>query len=203
MVGAKRLSGKDFVVGKSMALRRDDLARLGGFQAVKDLLAEDYVLGRMISHLGKRVVIARSAVYNVSRDRALSDFVRRYARWAVMHRQAVGSWVYLCEPLLNPVPFALFGAATAPSVGAASLALLALTWRMLLDSASAALLRPRGFRLRQLLAVPLRDLLLLGTWAYGFATDAIEWRSNRLRVLPGTRLARPADGDPQLLEDAV
>jgi ceramide glucosyltransferase len=40
--------GRDFVVGKSMALRRSDLDALGGFEAVKDVLAEDWVMGRMV-----------------------------------------------------------------------------------------------------------------------------------------------------------
>ena len=60
IVGAKRLAGRDFVVGKSMALRRADLDALGGFEAVKDVLAEDWVLGVMVpSALGKRVAVAR------------------------------------------------------------------------------------------------------------------------------------------------
>ena len=48
MVGAQRVSGKDFVVGKSMAMWRRDLERMGGFEAVCDVLAEDYVLGRRV-----------------------------------------------------------------------------------------------------------------------------------------------------------
>jgi hypothetical protein len=46
MIVTKRLMGLDFVVGKSMALRRSDLDALGGFEAVKDVLAEDWVMGR-------------------------------------------------------------------------------------------------------------------------------------------------------------
>src|SRR5262249_10520354 len=54
VVAAKRLLGKDFVVSKSMALRREDLRALGGFEAVKDVLAEDYVTGRLVvGELGK------------------------------------------------------------------------------------------------------------------------------------------------------
>src|SRR5512138_1576500 len=63
MVASKRLAGQDIVVGKSMALRRGDVAALGGFEAVKDVLAEDWVIGRWVgTRLGKRVVLARTPV---------------------------------------------------------------------------------------------------------------------------------------------
>src|SRR5512133_3397827 len=59
VVAAKRLARRDIVVGKSMALRRRDLDRMGGFATVKDVLAEDYVMGLRVSTvLGKHVAVA-------------------------------------------------------------------------------------------------------------------------------------------------
>src|SRR5262249_30940560 len=37
MIGAKRVARQDIVVGKSMALRRTDLAALGGFEVMADV----------------------------------------------------------------------------------------------------------------------------------------------------------------------
>ena len=48
VVAAKLLAHKDYVIGKSMAMRRADLEALGGFEAVKNVLAEDFVLGRAV-----------------------------------------------------------------------------------------------------------------------------------------------------------
>ena len=39
IVAAKLFAGKDYVIGKSMAMRRDDLRALGGFDSVKNVLA--------------------------------------------------------------------------------------------------------------------------------------------------------------------
>jgi ceramide glucosyltransferase len=206
MVGAKRVAGKDIVVGKSMALRRSDLLQLGGFESVADLLAEDYVIGKRVSQrLGKRVVVAHRPVWNVSRRRSVSDFFARYRRWSVIHRKAVGLPVYLGQPLLNPVPIAIGAAALSPSTELCSAALAIVLLRVGLDAATGGLLRGRRFGARQIVATPAKDLLLAAAWLYGLWTSTVEWRSNRLEVLEGTRLARPQspEAEPELARHAA
>ena len=90
-VAASVLCGKTYVVGKSMAMRRTDLQAVGGLDVVKDVLAEDFVLGRLIPQaLGKRVVLGRAVVECVTVRRSLAAFASRYARWSVMQRQCAG-----------------------------------------------------------------------------------------------------------------
>ncbi len=199
VVAAQRLAGRDIVVGKSMALRRRDLEALGGFEAVKDVLAEDYVMGLAVGRvLGKRVAVGRRPIVNVSARRSLSDFAARYRRWAVLQRQAVGPVAYAAQALLNPVLLAAVGAALDP--GARTLALLAGTAlaKIALDGAAARALRPGGFRLRQLALVPAKDLVFGAAWAYGLVHREVAWRGTRLVVLPGTRIAAPAAPEPDL-----
>ena len=45
--------------------------------------------------------------------------------------------------------------------------------------------------MRQLMAVPLKDLVVAAAWAHGLFHDQIRWRGHHLRVLPGTRLEPP------------
>src|SRR5512137_3146287 len=94
-VAVKRLTGRDVVVGKSMALRRADLAAMGGFESVRDVLAEDYVLGvKVTRELGKRVAIGSVAIPAVSERRTVAGFLSRFGRWCVMQRKIAGTPVY-------------------------------------------------------------------------------------------------------------
>ncbi len=192
MIAAKRVARKDIVVGKSMALRRADLVLLGGFEAVRDHLAEDWVLGKRVAELGKRVVVATEPVYQLSRDRSVGEFYRRYQRWSVIHRQAVGRLVFAGEILLNPLVPALAALAVAPSSGTALAAASVAAARMACDGAAARLLAG-SLPLPSLLAAPLKDLLIAAAWWHGMRRRHVDWRGNRLEVLPGTLLgqARP------------
>jgi ceramide glucosyltransferase len=107
IAAAKAIAGRDVVMGKSMALRRDDLAAMGGFEPVKDLLAEDFVIGQMVPRLlGKRVELASRAVQNVVQDRTMLQFFHRARRWAVLQHALVGPWLYGAQVIHNPVLFA-------------------------------------------------------------------------------------------------
>ena len=194
MIGAKRVARKDVVVGKSMALRRSDLERLGGFASVADVLAEDYVMGKMVpERLGKRVVMAHSTVENVSERRSLGDFYKRYRRWAVIHRHAVGNKVYACQILLNPSVVALAAFALHPSAasltGLGTISALKISY----DLAALKLFRREKVQLRAIGASVVKDLLLGAAWLHGLVRSEVEWRGSRLRVLPGTRLVRQFD----------
>jgi ceramide glucosyltransferase len=191
LAAAKHLCGKDYVVGKSMAMRRADLDELGGFGAAKDVLAEDFVLGRLVPEkLGKRVALAQSVVTCVSARRSVAGFVRRYARWSVMQRQCAGHCAYLGLLLLNPLLPVTAALLVRPSLitlvawGACAAA------RMAQDAAAGRLLRADGFSVAALMLTPLRDLLAAAAWARGLTTRSIEWRSNRLLVLRGSALRR-------------
>jgi ceramide glucosyltransferase len=178
-----------------MALRRADLEAVGGFSAVKDVLAEDFVLGRLIpERLGKRVVLGRAVVRCVSVRRSVAGFIRRYARWSVMQRQCAGLAAYLGLLLLNPVLLGAVAVLAAPSTRNAIFVGAVIAARVALDAAAAHLLGRQGFPARALFAAPLRDLLAGAAWARGLTTRSIEWRSNRLFVLRGSalRTAAPA-----------
>lgn len=196
IVAAKLFCGKDYVVGKSMAMWRGDVEALGGFASVKDVLAEDFVLGRAVTErLHKRIVLGRQAVTCVSERRSLAGFVRRYARWSVMQHQCAGLPAYFGLLLLNPVLLSTVAVLADPSRLTGVIWAVAVVNRLASDALAGRLLRGRGrdLPLRALLVGPLADLLSGAAWAHGLFSRSIEWRSNRLTVLRGSRLrVRPA-----------
>jgi ceramide glucosyltransferase len=189
VIAAKRVAGRDVVVGKSMALRAADLAALGGFAAVKDVLAEDYVLGLLVpARLGKRVVVACTPVTQITCRRSVGDFWRRSLRWQVIHRRAVSRAAYAGELVLNPVALALLAALLGPPAPA----LAVIVAKGLIDAAAARLTCGAPLAARGLAAGPLKDAILGCAWLGGLLLDSVCWRGHRLRVLEGTRLELPA-----------
>jgi len=199
VVAAKCLFGRDFVVGKSMALRRSDLEAMGGFERVKDVLAEDWRLGVLVSSvLGKRVAVAHRPIEDVSARRTFGDFARRYARWSVLQRQAVGRLAHAAQIVLNPVLLALLATLADPRPATLAALLAACACRMAVDAACAAELRPGGLRPHQAALVPLKDLVVGAAWLWGLVRRDVAWRGNRLLVGPGTVVERPGRGEESL-----
>lgn len=203
VVAAQQVAGQDFVVGKSMAMRRADILALGGFEAFKDVLAEDYLMGKRFSRtLGMRVMVASRPVLNVSRGQRIRDFLARRARWFVMHRHAVGLGAYFGELLLNPILFALAALILEPAGPGLALFGGACVIRGGIDAGSARLLRPGGFSTASLLLAPARDLLIGVAWLQGLLRNTVEWRGHTLRVLPGTVLAPLETAPEAVFEEA-
>ncbi|RYZ38101.1 MAG: glycosyl transferase [Myxococcaceae bacterium] len=189
MIAAKHLADRDIVVGKSMALRREDVESLGGFFSVKDVLAEDYVIGQWVTRkLGKRVVLARSPVFNVSLRKSVDAFFQRYLRWSVIHRTAVSPGTYVAQALLNPVPLAVLGALMHPSALTGLAALAVVLGKVWVDVAVFRALRPQPVGWRAAPAVLVKDALLFVAWWHGAFRRTVDWRGTRLRVVSGTRL---------------
>ena len=178
------------VVGKSMLFRRSSLEALGGLRAFRDVLAEDYIIGREVHRAGLRVVLAPCAVTNVNIYGGTKRFLSRHSRWGKLRRR-LGGPRYLAELLGNPVFVAACAAVARP--GALSLALFgAAAAGVALCSAWAGRLLDARVPLPLYLLAPVKDLLIGVLWFVPLVSMRVAWRGHRLRIGPDTRLVTPA-----------
>jgi len=80
---ARQLEGElHFGLGSTLAFRRADLERIGGFKSIVDFLADDYELGHRIAALGLQVVLSDVVVETHLPAYDLAGFFSHQLRWA-------------------------------------------------------------------------------------------------------------------------
>ena len=193
VVGMKQAFGRPLTIGKSMAMWRRDLARVGGFASVSNVLAEDYVMGRRFRDHGLGVSIVLDAVANRNVDCDFRRMIERHTRWAKM-RRAIAPTAFAFEPLLSPIAIALAAVALSPTPRVAA-TLIAVTLMQCLGAAfTTRLIRGHALRLRYLLLEPLRAVAMQVCWLRAVMSRRVEWRGHAFIVGPDsvlTPVARP------------
>ncbi len=175
------------VVGKSMLMPVQALDAAGGLAGVRNLLAEDQVLGVRIRKAGYSVVLSHHVIDNVNQERSSRWFLNRHSRWfKIRRRLAFGT--FLIEPTAN---LAIVGIVWALVTGSnlgwfALVALIALG--MARDAVHAKRLRGSAPSLRYLLLSPIKDLFLLPIWFDALFDRRVHWRGNTFTIGKFTRL---------------
>ena len=62
---ARMMEGMQFVLGPTMAFRRDVIRQMGGFKVTADYCADDFVLGNETFKLGQTVVLSHHAIDHI------------------------------------------------------------------------------------------------------------------------------------------
>ena len=187
VVVARRFLAMRFALGATVALRCSDLARLGGFAAVADYLADDYQLGARMAGLGLRVHLSDYVVASVLGATTFLEQWEREVRWARCTR--------VCRPREYPGMLLTFStplaAALALVSGFASLGWLALAMSLFLRWLVAWLVAGyTGDQVvrRWLIWLPVRDMLSALVWCAGGMGQRVIWRGQEFIVQPDGRI---------------
>src|SRR5574340_473581 len=111
---ARMLDGMKFALGPTIAARREALARIGGFDRLKDYLAEDFVMGQLAAEAGYGVILSSYVIEHRIGSQKFMANVRHRLRWNRSTRRS-RPWGYVGQVFTNPLPLALLLWAAAPA----------------------------------------------------------------------------------------
>ena len=177
---ATALGPMDFCLGATMAVSRAALEDIGGFAAVGSYLADDQMLGRLVTERGLQVVLSSHVVATDVAEPDLAALWRHELRWAVtMHaaRPLGYSFSFLTYGLVLALGYAL----VSPSpMTALTLVLIAAGLRLALHYAAR---RALGSQTADgpWLILP-RDILGFAIFTAHFFSNTIRWRDASYRL---------------------
>jgi ceramide glucosyltransferase len=191
-----RFLGMPCVIGKSMLMKKDDLEALGGLSAFKDILAEDFIIGREMQRAGKKVILSSYLISNVNEYWSIKRFLNRHTRWGKL-RWKIGGYKYLSELLANPVfvaalPVVLNGPTKAGLSFAGLIWLIKILGDAIIGRAIDAGTPESKMEKRSSLIyvlAPLKDLLIGFLWFVPLLSSTVVWRGNRYLIGKDSRLS--------------
>ncbi len=175
------------VVGKSMLIPVHALEAIGGFASVRNLLAEDQMIGARIRKAGYSLRLSHHVIENINQARGFTWFLNRHSRWYKIRRQLAFP-AFVSEPSANLATIGLVWALSGESGIAWGGLVLLVGLGMARDAFQTRWLRGSFPKLRHLMLSPVKDLLLLPVWFDALVNKRIQWRGHRFLVGRCTRL---------------
>lgn len=186
VLAARQLEGGiRFGLGSTLAFRRSELERIGGFVSFVDYLADDYELGKRIAGLGLAVKLSEVVVETYLPSYRLQEFFAHQLRWARGVRDPrSGGYIGLI------FTFGLMWALLVGATGGGTIwAIIALAITLLLRFAVAVTVGWSVLRdpqvLRRAWLIPLRDLVAVVVWIVSFGGRTVTWRGDRFSLKNG------------------
>ena len=174
-------------LGSTIALRRATLAQIGGFEAFRDLLADDYEIGRAVRQRGMRISVLPLAVSHRCTEQSAVDLFRHELRWNRTIR-VLRPFEHMGTIVTYPFPLALAALALLGG-GLTGIAVLlaAVSARIVLKTAV-----ERAFNTcaGPLWLLPIRDIISFAVFLLSFLGQQVAWRGARFQVRPSGAMSQ-------------
>ena len=174
---ARMLEGMRFAVGPTIAARRRALESIGGFDRLKDYLAEDFVMGKFAAEAGHGVSLSSYVIeHHIGSSPDFRHNAAHRLRWTRSTRRSRPAG-YLGQLFTMPIPLALLVTAWNP-----------LWWPVLpvtlaIRGVAAWTVAEQVLHARiNWLLLPVEDIAGFCFWIAGFFGNTIVWRGRRYRL---------------------
>ena len=177
--------GLSFGLGSTLAFRRRDLNKIGGFKTIADFLADDYELGHRIASLGLKVALSDVVVETHLPAYDLGGYLAHQMRWARGVRDSrLGGYIGLIATfgLMWALLDLILALAAAWSWAVLGVVLLL---RVLVALAVGKSVLKDSQLPGQLWLLPLRDLTAVGVWIASFWGHTVTWRGDQFELRKG------------------
>ncbi len=191
VLAARAMEGMQFVLGPTMAFRRETVRRMGGFKVTADYCADDFVLGNLTFKLGKTIVLSHHAIDHMVINSNFLDSMKHQVRWMKSTRFSRPAG-HFATSLSFSVPFGLLAFASGAALGHTGWGLALFAWsiatRLALSIAvGGAMVGDRSW-FGLLVLYPIRDLMGFGFWVAGYWGSRVLWRGRVFELLPGGKM---------------
>ncbi|HIF50265.1 MAG TPA: glycosyltransferase [Thiotrichaceae bacterium] len=181
---SKILQPIKYCLGATMIVRRELLDEIGGFHTLSNHLADDYMLGKLVSDLGYKIHLSDFIVENIVEEASIKDLITHELRWARTLRRV--------EPLGYAFTFLtdslVISGVTAISIFMTTSNILLALLPIALISIARTVLHLRTKKITgskyagSLWFVPLRDILSFYIRVRSYTGNEIQWRNNSFKV---------------------
>ena len=194
---SRALEGVSFALGSTIAIPKSVLVEIGGFDPLRNQLADDFRIGAEVSKAGYEVVLSDYVIENVIGGESFKNMLSRRLRWSKTLR--------VCRPAGYAGAFITHGFALSLiflcSVGFQSAGWFTVLVILLIRTSISLFITLRCTDdknvLRFLPLLPLSDCLNFSLYAMSYFGDEIVWRGERFRLFSDGRLEKKLVGADQ------
>jgi len=182
---ANLLEGMKFGLGPTIAVKKEAVQKIGGYQVLGDYFANDFMIGNLVDKVGYRVVLSEHVIDHVVSQKNFHKMWENQLRWAKSTRYSRPKG-HFGSGLIFAIPYGLIGLAAGILLGmpvlgwslfgAAVLNRVVESWVV-----GWGVVRDR-VALAQFWLYPLRDLLGFIVWAASYTGAKTAWRDSRYEL---------------------
>ncbi|HET8967774.1 MAG TPA: bacteriohopanetetrol glucosamine biosynthesis glycosyltransferase HpnI [Candidatus Acidoferrum sp.] len=182
---ANLLEGMKFGLGPTIAVKKEAVNKIGGYEVLGDYFANDFMIGNLIDKAGYRVVLSEHVIDHVVSQKNFKKMWENQLRWAKSTRYSRPKG-HFGSGLIFAIPYGLLGLAAAMLLGLPGLGLVlfgAAVLNRIIESwvVGWGIVRD-PVALKQIWIFPVRDLLGFIVWVASYTGATAAWRDSRYEL---------------------